>query len=150
MSLDLRPTMLDDLGLIPALLWLFQRYTSQTGIKVVFEQSGMEERFSMQLETAAYRIVQEALTNTARYAATDQATVRLWRNAELLCVNVRDCGNGFVPEAVVSKRSTAGLAGMSERAKLLGGRLRIESSPGEGTMLSAELPVTLREEQLVK
>ncbi len=76
MSLDLRPAMLDDLGLVPALLWHFERYQKQTGVKVIFKQSEVNQRFGPNVETAAYRIIQEALTNVARYAKTDQVMVQ--------------------------------------------------------------------------
>src|SRR5262249_8320787 len=79
LSLDLRPAMLDDLGLLPALVWQLQRYVAQTGIRVDLEHTGLEgKRFPPDVETAAYRIVQEALTNVARYAGVPTAAVRLW------------------------------------------------------------------------
>src|SRR6185369_16335046 len=86
LSLDLRPAMLDDLGLLPALVWLFERYTQQTSIAVEFERSGMEGRFASEVETAAFRLVQEALTNVARHAGVKQVTVRLWRSEDTVGV----------------------------------------------------------------
>lgn len=143
LSLDLRPAMLDDLGLLHALLWHFGRYTSQTGIGVVFKHSGIEEtRFSSGIETAAYRIVQEALTNAARYAKVSEVKVSISTDAENLSVLIEDQGAGFVPGEVLASASSSGLAGMRERAQLLGGHLVIESAPGEGTRVSALLPVT--------
>ena len=76
-SLDLRPAMLDGLGLLAALLWHFERYTYQTRIQVRFHHFGLDRRFPAELETAAYRIIQEALTNTARYAHTDEVDVHV-------------------------------------------------------------------------
>ena len=77
MSLNLRPAMLDDIGLLPTLLWHFERYTKQTGIKVSFHHSGITQRLSPDVETAVYRIVQEALTNIARHAQVTEAFVQL-------------------------------------------------------------------------
>ncbi len=140
LSLDLRPAMLDDLGLLPALVWLLQRYTAQTSVRVEFEHHGLEQRFPPATETAAYRIVQEALTNVARHAGVDQAAVRMWRDQGMLYVQVEDRGAGFVPEAVLAARLSSGLVGMRERAHGLGGRLLVEARPGGGTRLTAELP----------
>jgi signal transduction histidine kinase len=91
------------------------------------------------LETAAYQIVQEGLTNVARHAGAAEATVRAWADAATLHVQVEDAGRGFEPGVVPS--SASGLSGMRERAALLGGRLSVESAPGAGTQLHAELPV---------
>ena len=140
LSLDLRPAMLDDLGLLPALLWQFERYTAQTRVRVAFKHSGLEgKRFPLDIETAAYRIVQEALTNTARHAGVNKVAVRLWADEDTLGVQVEDQGKGFEPEAVLTTHSTSGLVGMRERASLLGGHLTVESSPGAGTRVTAEL-----------
>jgi len=139
LSLDLRPTMLDDLGLLPALLWHFERYTTQTNIRVVFKHAGLEgQRFAPEVETAAYRIVQEALTNVARHAGVGEVTVRLWADQDALGVQVEDQGSGFDPEAALAAGTSSGLSGMHERAVLLGGQLTIESVPEGGTRLTAE------------
>src|SRR5262249_8395019 len=136
LSLNLRPAMLDDLGLLPALLWHFDRYTAQTGIAVAFKHSGLEgRRFASELETAAYRITQEALTNVARHARVREATVRLWAAQDSLCVQIEDQGTGFDPKAVLGTGHSSGLSGMRERASLLGGRLIIDSLLGGGTHL---------------
>ncbi|RME47320.1 MAG: GAF domain-containing protein [Chloroflexi bacterium] len=141
LSLDLRPTMLDDSGLLPALLWHFGHYTAQTGVVVSFEHSGLERRFSAEVETAAYRIVQEALTNVARYAGVNEVAVRVTADEEKLYVEVEDEGVGFDPMSALGAGSTFGLVGMHERAILLGGQLTLDSAPGRGTRLKAELPV---------
>lgn len=140
LSLDLRPAMLDDLGLLPALLWLFDRYTAQTQVKVNFKQTGIDRRFSPELETTIYRIVQEALTNVARHSHADQANIFLWTSANSISLQIEDAGVGFVPEEVLAGRHSSGLTGMQERALLLLGKLTIESSPGAGTCLAAEFP----------
>lgn len=141
LALDLRPAMLDDLGLLPALLWLFERYAAQTRVQVTFEHRGLGRRFLPEVETAAYRIVQEALTNVARHAQVRQVTVRAWIDPGNLCVQIIDQGRGFDAEAPVSAGVTSGVTGMRERAGLLGGHLTVESAPGKGTRVSAELPV---------
>lgn len=139
LSLDLRPAMLDDLGLLPALLWHFEHYTAQTQVRVDFRHSGLEgKRFAPEVETAAYRIVQEALTNVARHGKVGDATVQLWTSAQALRLEVADRGAGFDPAAVIAGE-TSGLAGMRERAALLGGQLNVETRMGEGTRLVAEL-----------
>jgi signal transduction histidine kinase len=141
MSLDLRPSMLDDLGLLPALLWQFDRFTSQTGIRVTFTQVGLEERrFGPHVETAAFRIVQEALTNAARHARVPKVAVHLGAQEGRLQVLVQDDGCGFDPAAALAGAKSSGLRGMHERARLLGGRLQVSSDPGAGTLVTAELP----------
>ncbi len=140
MSLDLRPPMLDDLGLLHALLWHMENYTKQTQVEVNFRHSGIEgRRFEPEVETAAYRIVQEALTNAARHAQVNEATVRVWTQQDKLMVQVEDTGIGFDPTQTLIASNTSGLAGMRERAKLLGGQVLVESRSGAGTRLTAEL-----------
>jgi signal transduction histidine kinase len=141
LSLDLLPAGLDDLGLVPALGALAQRYTAQTRIRVAFRQRGVEDRrFPREVEAAAYRIVQEALTNVARYAGVSDVTVRLWADGGQLGIQVEDLGCGFNPVETPGSERT-GLVGMRERATLLGGRLDIESAPAQGTRITAELPL---------
>src|SRR5262249_54302720 len=140
LSLDLRPAMLDDLGLLPALVWLFDRYRAQTGLAVDFTHDGLEARASREAETAAFRIVQEALSNVARHAAAERGAVRVTRRDGRLTVHVDDPGRGFDVAAALARPATSGLIGMRERASALGGRLSIESAAGAGTRLSAELP----------
>jgi PAS domain S-box-containing protein len=138
LSLTLRPSMLDDLGLPPTLRWLAARFEERTGVRVALELSGIETRLDPALETAAYRIVQEALTNVARHAGTSAAAVRVAREGGRVVVEVRDGGRGF--RAGAPRPASAGLSGMRERAALLGGNLAVESSPGAGTSVRAELP----------
>lgn len=140
LSLDLRPAMLDDLGLLPTLLWHIENYTAQTQIRINFKHSGIDKRrFAPEVETAAYRVVQEALTNVARHSGVDEATVQLSTHQETLLIEVEDHGRGFDAESVRALGKTSGLAGMRERAVLLGGQLTIQSAPGIGTHLIADL-----------
>ena len=141
LSLDLRPTMLDDMGLLPALQWHFERYTGQTGVQVICRHNGIDRRFRAEIETTVYRVVQEALTNVARYAHVHEVRVRLLADQEWMRVRIDDQGQGFDLERIQTTHTTSGLAGMRERAVLLGGELTIESSPGEGTHIIAELPL---------
>jgi signal transduction histidine kinase len=140
LSLDLRPTVLDDLGLQPALVWLVQRYGDQTGIQVTLRCSGLEGRLRPEVETAAYRIVQEALTNVARHAGVDRATATCALEGGRLRLEVADDGSGFEMEAVATGESS-GLAGMEERARSTGGRLSVRSTRDRGTTVVAELPL---------
>ncbi len=139
-SLNLRPAMLDDLGLLPTLFWHFDRFSAQTGINVDFKHSGLERRFPPDITITAYRIIQEALTNVARYAEVNRVSVRVWSTSRLISIIVEDKGKGFDPEAV-DARTSSGLRGMQERVRLLGGTLSVESGTGTGTILTAELPV---------
>jgi signal transduction histidine kinase/DNA-binding response OmpR family regulator len=141
LSLDLRPALLDDLGLLPALLSHFDNYAALTDIKVNFKHSGLEGRFAPENETAAFRIIQEALTNVARHANVKEVDVRLWANEQILGLQVEDHGKGFDPQATQIARPSIGLSGMHERATLCGGQLEINSEPGVGTCLTAEFPL---------
>ncbi len=141
LSLNLKPAMLDDLGLIPTLLWHLERFTTQTGVQVTFKHTGLNARFPRDVETSAYRIVQEALTNIARHSKTDEATVRLWSDNHTLGVQIEDHGVGFNADAVLNMVGSSGLKGMRERAELLGGQFTLETHPGRGTSLTAELPL---------
>ncbi|HVP22108.1 MAG TPA: PAS domain S-box protein [Anaerolineaceae bacterium] len=141
LSLDLRPEMLDDLGLVPALLWHFGRYTHQTGIKVRFDHSGASQRFASQIETTAYRIIQEGLTNVARHAGVKESSVRVWAKNGTLGLQIEDKGAGFDAKAALASHTSSGLSGMQEQAELLGGQFTIESSPGAGALITVELPL---------
>ncbi|PDW02578.1 sensor histidine kinase [Candidatus Viridilinea mediisalina] len=141
LTLDLRPALLDDLGLLPALGWFLDRYVPRTGIKVDLRHSGIERRFPSELETTAYRTIQEALTNVARHAGVDQAKVRIFASAEQLVVQVSDDGIGFASTTLANTATSGGLSGMRERIQLIGGTLSIEAQPGEGTEITAELPL---------
>jgi signal transduction histidine kinase len=137
LSSTLRPVMLDEHGLAAALESYIARYTRQTGVHVEFTHDGLVEGCSPLVETAAFRIVQEALTNVARHARTDRARVTARRTQEALTVTVADAGAGF--DAGIAPTAT-GLTGMIERAQLLGGTLIVRSVPGEGTTIEAVLP----------
>jgi two-component system sensor histidine kinase UhpB len=141
-SLDLRPAMLDSLGLLPTLLWHFETYTTQTGIQVEFQHTGLDQRFAPEIETGAFRIVQEALTNVARHAAVAQVRVLLVATEAALHLFVVDEGVGFKADEAIAAGLSTGLTSMRERATLLGGVFLVSSSPGAGTTIEVELPQT--------
>jgi signal transduction histidine kinase len=147
LSLDLRPTMLDDLGLLPALLWHLQRYHTQTGIRVTFQHGGLDrQRFPPLIETTAYRIVQEALTNIARHAGVSEAevSVRADDASAVLTVSITDRGAGFDAHAASAAYNSSGLSGMRERAMAAGGTFRLSSDAARGTQVTAQLPLTTK------
>ncbi len=120
LSLNLRPALLDDLGLLPALLWHIDRYEQHTGIAVEFLHSGIKRRFAPELETAVYRITQEALTNVARYAAVGQAQVKIRATASWLEMVITDAGTGFDPSTPPQTRHRRAV--WHERAGQITGR----------------------------
>jgi signal transduction histidine kinase len=132
--------MLDDIGLLSTLLWHFERFTTQTQVKVNFTHHGLDRNLGSDISTVVYRIVQEALTNVARYAGVNEVDVKIESNRETISLEVQDRGRGF-DMAAISARSATGLSGMRERAQLLGGALTIDSKPGSGTRIKAELPI---------
>ena len=143
LSLKLRPSMLDDLGLVPTLVWHFERFKAQTSIQINFYHDGLntvQDSLTPEINTTVYRIVQEALTNIARYAEVDSAEVTINVEKDILRVCIEDKGRGFSPERLNAVSST-GLSGMRERVRLLEGKLNIVSSPAKGTCITAELPL---------
>jgi PAS domain S-box-containing protein len=136
MSLDLRPAMLDDLGLLPALLWHFERYMRQTPIKVNFRHAGLQnQRFSPEIETAAYRIVQEALTNVARHAHANEVDVYVHSGLKALVIQIEDNGNGFDVNAALSSRSSSGPDGHAGTCGAAGGRAAAHLRDGQGNAI---------------
>jgi PAS domain S-box-containing protein len=140
LSLDLRPAMLDDFGLFAALEWLLGRFSKQTGIKIKYNFSYFDDRrFPRQVETAAFRIIQEALTNVARHASVNEAEVNIQVLKTLLQIKISDRGKGFDRSRFTQDVCHfGGLSGMRERANLAGGKLEIHSAPDRGTRITAE------------
>jgi signal transduction histidine kinase len=141
LSLKLSPSMLEDMGLLRTLLWHFEQYTAQTGIQVLFSHSGLEKRFSSEIEITAYRIIQETLTNVARYAKVDTVDVSVNADDDMINLHVRDLGCGFDLQKTF-QRKTFGLTSMKERAYLVGGQLSIKTAPGTGTDVLAIIPIS--------
>jgi PAS domain S-box-containing protein len=142
LSTELRPRVLDDLGLIPGLIALFNRLSTQTGVEVDFKHTGLEKiRLAPEIEISAYRIVQEALTNVIRYAGVKTASVRLQVEGDILYIQVQDEGKGFDLQKALSAEDSLGLLSMTERAGQVGGSLEVETVSGEGTLITCRLPL---------
>jgi PAS domain S-box-containing protein len=140
LSLNLRPQLLDELGLGGALRAHCERFAAQTGIGVEFSCDGLDGvRLPVEVESAAYRIVQESLTNVARHAEVSAAAVDVRATADTLQISVRDSGSGFDP--ATTRSVGTGLTGMQERVALLGGTLGITSAPMKGTTVNARIPL---------
>ena len=145
LALELRPTVLDDLGLVAALRQYLRDYQGKYRLSVDFQAMGLDRRrLPPEVETTIYRVVQEALSNVARHAQAQNASVLLEKRESFVAVVVEDDGQGFdVAEATGTdlRRSNLGLYGMQERVTLLGGTLTIESSPGVGTATFVKIPL---------
>jgi signal transduction histidine kinase len=142
-SRDLRPPMIDDLGLLPAVEWLAGQLNTANAMNIEMNTAGIERRLAPDTELALFRIVQEALNNARRHARASQLTVKLEFGVDSIDVQVKDNGQGFkVPDSMgeMSKTGKLGLAGMAERAHLIGAELKIQSSPAAGTSISVHLP----------
>lgn len=139
---QLRPAVLDDLGLLAALERLAEDYQRRYGIPVDLVAKGLDRRLPVEMETALYRIVQEGLTNIVRHAQATVASVLIDRQNDVLKIVIEDDGRGFDPAVVnISGGESLGLQGIRERAWLFGGSLTIESQPGQGTSLFVRLPL---------
>jgi signal transduction histidine kinase len=144
LTLDLRPPMLDDLGLFPALAWHVNRFQEQSGIELDFNHRGVEgRRFDFEIETTAYRVIQESLTNAMRHARPARIKLEVRCEAEWMNILIEDDGLGFDPEPALAKNR--GLGGMRERIQLAGGEFHIESRVGEGAKVSIRLPLKGRD-----
>ncbi len=139
LAVELRPKALDDFGLVPALERLVETFTEQTGIPVELETVFAQARLPAPVETALYRIVQEALTNVIKHSRASRVSVLVTRKRDSVAAVIEDDGIGFTPEDV--RDGGLGLVGMRERIALLDGRLTIESEPKRGTSLVVEVPV---------
>jgi signal transduction histidine kinase len=139
LSLQLRPPMLDTLGLIPTLRWHFEHYTAQTHIQVNFQAQLPQHSYPPETELTAYRVVQEALTNIARHARVSEAFVALHGEADALDIFIEDHGVGFDPDVIQAIPHTGSLLGIQERINALGGNLIIDSKPEKGMRIHAKL-----------
>ena len=144
LSIDLRPPVLDDFGLVSALYWYVDRYTKRTGLEVdvVIELPDHNQRFSRELETACFRIAQEALTNVVRHAQASHVLLQLAKDENGLLLSIKDDGAGFDVESLrkrAPRAATLGLISMQERAHAAGGAVEIESTICEGTEIRFSL-----------
>jgi signal transduction histidine kinase len=144
LSVALRPSLLDDLGLVPALRWFVDRQSARAGFQCRFEADESIQP-PAEVQIACFRIAQEALTNVARHAGAKNVDLELRRRGEMLELTVSDDGRGFDVKMAVERvgaDASLGLLGMRERARLLGGRVTIESTRRGGTTVHARIPLT--------
>jgi signal transduction histidine kinase len=141
---DLRPSVLDDLGLMPAIRWYAERYLEPVGIAVRCECAEIEERFRPEFEIAVFRVVQEAITNIVKHARAETVLIECEPSGGDLVIDIEDDGAGFDPHEVATSPDSQrglGLLGMRERVELLGGTVKIDSAPGRGTHVSVRVPL---------
>jgi two-component system sensor histidine kinase UhpB len=139
-STELRPGVLDDLGLVSAIEWQAQEFQERTGIRCTFTSTLMDDEVPEICSTAVFRICQEALTNIARHARASQVAITLKRNIDSLVLDIEDNGQGISQQAL-TKTKSLGLVGMQERATLVGGALNIKGIPGKGTIVTVRIPL---------
>ncbi len=140
-ALDLRPPMLDDLGLYPALEWYCRRQQERSGLRVTLAAAPELGRVPEMLETTAFRVVQEAVNNALQHAAGKEVTVAVGREGNCLVAEVGDDGKGFDAGTAMDGTRGFGLSAMRERVSLAGGDLEVRSDPGAGTRIVARLPL---------
>ena len=144
LSRALRPALLDEVGLAPALGAYLEEQSTISGVAMVLEAPGFDQRLSGDLEIALFRLVQEAVTNALRHAEPKRLSVRIGRTNGTLGLRIEDDGRGFGgPEALAraAHDGHVGVVGMRERVRALGGTFRIHSEPGKGTSIEVELPL---------
>lgn len=141
-SHELRPTVLDDLGWIPAIRFLAEGVTKRTKLAIQFKTM-VDRRLPSAVEIALYRVVQEALTNATKHAKASRVSIQVRRIGRVLCCSIQDDGKGFDVRAVQSDRGRRGLGliGMQERLNAIGGTLLIDSASGRGTKLLIRVPM---------
>lgn len=145
----LRPQMLDDLGLVPTLRWLFREFRKSADIEVDFADNSAGLPIDPDVATLTYRIAQEALTNVAKHARAASVHIRLDVAPTRLVFTIADSGIGFDPRAALSSSDGPvgfGLRSMRDRVQLLGGQLTVHSAPGEGTRIEIDVPLSPAEE----
>ena len=143
LSLDLRPLLLDDFGLVVTVRWYLDRQANSCGVRAALTTRSLSEddRFSSELETACFRIVQEAVTNVARHARATRISVVLERVEQDLILLISDNGAGFDMKALRTSAATLGLRSMEERVQAVGGSITIDSAPDVGTAICARFPI---------
>jgi signal transduction histidine kinase len=142
--LDLRPSLLDDLGVVSALRWYIDRQAQRAGFDAKFLTNLPEKRLPPDLETTCFRVVQEALTNILRHAQASQVWIELQQVENELQLTIRDNGIGFEVASVMQNPSGElglGILGMQERVQLIGGEISIQSAPNLGTEVMVKFPI---------
>lgn len=137
LSRNLRPIVLENMGLIPAMEWYVENFEKQTGITTYFKYNAERKRFSEQMETLVYRILQEALNNVAKHSGADYVSVSVSYQRNRFVVSLRDNGKGMTEE---EQFTGLGMIGMRERARMLNGSLRVRTEPGHGTQIFLDIP----------
>ena len=145
-ALDLRPLMLDELGLVPALRSLLDKQGRRASVGVHFSAENVPENLDPEIQTTCFRIAQEAITNAVRHADATQIDLDLWSEKKELRLRIRDNGVGFDAESAQAQTVGLGLIGIKERGALVGGRAKIVSSPTKGTTIEVSLPLMFRPE----
>ena len=143
LSLFLRPAILDDLGLVPALRWFIERYAKRSKFEIEFKTTGLDERLKESVEITIYRIIQEALNNIAKHADATKVIVRLEKKQEMIYGIIKDNGKGFNLDEVLADNGREygiGLIGMRERLAMINADFNIESCKGQGTQITMEIP----------
>ncbi len=142
-SRELRPTVLDDLGLIPALHSFMKSFTARTGVRVHLTAFAAVERLDTAKRTVLFRVAQEALTNVARHARASRVEVNIQKLPDRICMKIKDDGKSFNVERTLQTNGgkRLGLLGMRERLEMVGGKFVVESSPGKGTTVQAQIPL---------
>jgi signal transduction histidine kinase len=141
---DLRPSVLDDLGLVSAIRWYAERHLEPRGIAVRCEFSGFGSRLMPELETALFRVTQEAITNIAKHSGAETVLIQCLQRDNRISIEIEDDGKGFVPANLPppsARERGLGLLGMRERVELFGGTLELDSAPGSGTRIAVSVPV---------
>jgi signal transduction histidine kinase len=142
MAMDLRPAALDDLGLVPALHAYAEKYSQSWPVSVTVTVNGLTRRLPADVELVLYRVVQEALTNIAKHASTTRAAVSLSRRHNEVTLTIADDGVGFdLNDGPQTNGSRLGLFGMRERLALIGGEMEVQSASGQGTRITARVPL---------
>ena len=144
-SQDLRPSVLDDLGLIPAIEWLVPELAQYYKLKIELTINGSIRRFSPETELVLFRIAQESLRNVGKHAVASQVWVTIDFLPQSTILTIKDNGSGFIPPERIGDLAVSGklgLTGMQERAQLIGARIDLSSAPNQGTTLKVELPLS--------
>ena len=142
-ALELRPAVLDDLGLIPALHTFMKQFTAQTGVRTHLTAFAGVEHLDTTGRTVLFRVAQEALTNVARHAHANSVEVSIHKLPDCICMKIKDDGKSFQAQRLLKARSSKrlGLLGMRERLEMIGGHFEVESTLGKGTTIQAKIPL---------